>query len=154
MTTVPEESAPESPVENEEETPQDEPSPREGAPMLGAQTASLRDYDPEAPLFVPVTNVNYIPDEALPREAPKPGVPITTNLEGFVPDHPGNDPTLVRIKQSLEAQGLPSGDSDNGPGNGPKDEVVVDNELPQEETEPADPPVEPVTAPKDDIPSF
>jgi hypothetical protein len=65
--------------------------------MLGAPTGEQREASPDDDLFVPVTNANYVPSGG-------------GELQGFVPDHPGDDRTLLRQKESLEAQGLPSGE--------------------------------------------
>lgn len=73
--------------------PADPENPR---PMLGAATGSRHDAKPSDDLYVPVTNLNYIPEGA-----PTP--------EGFVPHTPGNDPSLVRIAEALESQGLVCG---------------------------------------------
>jgi hypothetical protein len=70
----------------------EEPTPG----MLGGATGSQSEAKPEDPLYVPVTNLNYIPEGA--------GVP-----QGFVPDTPGNDRTLLRMKEALESQGGQSG---------------------------------------------
>jgi hypothetical protein len=84
--------------ETEEVTEEDEyPEQVEVTPMVGADTNLISEANPEDPLYVPVTNVNYIPE----------GSP--EYLEGFVPNTPGDDPTLLRIKAGLETQGHLSG---------------------------------------------
>ena len=52
-------------------------------------------HQADDPLYVPPVNMNY-------REV---GAPLP---EGFVPDHPGNDKTLLRIKEGLMSQGIHS----------------------------------------------
>jgi hypothetical protein len=54
------------------------------------------DIDPDEGLYVPVVNLNYIPEGV--------GIP-----EGYVPDHPADDRVLTRIKDALETQGHVSG---------------------------------------------
>jgi hypothetical protein len=94
--TETEEPETEEVVDEEEDdgTPPDIP---EAKPMMGAATSTITDAKPEDPLYVPVTNVNYIPE----------GSP--EYLEGYVPNTPGDDPTLLRIKAGLETQGHQSG---------------------------------------------
>lgn len=65
-------------------------------PMLGGATGETKSALPEDDLYVPVVNVNYIPEGGV-------------TLQGFVPDHPGDDKVLLRQKESLEAQGHESG---------------------------------------------
>lgn len=87
--------------ETEEEqgtTVEDEyPEQVEVTPMVGADTNLIVDARPEDPLYVPVTNSNYIP-----ADAPE-------YLEGYVPNTPGDDKVLLRIKAGLETQGHQSG---------------------------------------------
>lgn len=59
----------------------------------GEATGTTHEAQPEDDLYVPPVNMNY-------REV---GAPLP---EGFVPSHPGNDPTLLRIKQGLQSQGI------------------------------------------------
>lgn len=70
-----------------------------GQPIPGSATGSgaNTEVDPAEGLYVPVTNLNYIPEGA--------GIP-----QGFVPDHPKDDRVLVRIKEALETQGEVSGE--------------------------------------------
>jgi hypothetical protein len=88
--------------EEETETPVEDEYPEqvEVSPMVGADTNLITDANPEDPLYVPVTNVNYIPE----------GAP--EYLEGFVPNTPGDDKVLLRIKAGLETQGHQSGPVD------------------------------------------
>jgi len=59
----------------------------------GEGTGTTREAKPEDDLYVPPTNMNF-------REV---GAPLP---EGFVPDTPGNDKTLLRIKEGLQSQGI------------------------------------------------
>jgi len=106
---------------------------------LGAATGETRDASPDDPLFVPVTNANYQPSGG-------------GELQGFVPDTPGDDKVLLRQKESLEAQGFPSGEDVE-----PIDEEDVGDYLgippadsteevpPDSEGPPVEPPVDPIT---------
>ena len=88
---------------------------------VGSVTGSHADAKPEDDLYVPVTNINYIPEGAPKR------------LEGFVPGHPGNDSTLIRIAEALETQGFVAGpiDSDTGIDDDDPDTVAPTEDQPE-----------------------
>lgn len=81
-----------------------DPPVKEAPPPVGSDPGSRLEAKPEDPLYVPVVNINYIPE----------GAP--DHLEGFVPGHPGDDRTLNRIAVALETQGYTSGPEENPPG--------------------------------------
>lgn len=111
--------------------------------MLGAPTGETRDAKAEDDLYVPVYNANYVPSG------------VTEPLQGFVPDTPGNDRTLNRMKEAMEGQGWKSGpDLDPLPKDAdveaflgiPKPEeegVESPTNAPVEETPPPDVPADP-----------